>query len=312
MLAKYFSFSYGVIVFEYNKSFFMSDNNIAICFAVNESYAKYLGVVITSILVNNKNCNLSFHILTNSFPEKDKKEIDKVVKHFGNAKVFYHAIPLSLFEGFKLSISYISIETYFRYVLSNLLPDLKKIIYLDADIMVNGSLLPYWNTDLTNIYMAGSRDHHIDKMNYLAESEIFDENDVYLNAGSLLFNLGLIRENNMQQKLFDNTIGLQDKIKYQDQDILNYTFKNKIKDIGVKTNFTSLDVKLYPHLRDKAVVVHYTGRKKPWNKNCKNELRWLYKKYSKIMKNILNGKSYDENSPVTFMQFVKKFFVWNV
>ena len=43
-----------------------------IFFAVNDAYAKQLCVCIVSILENNKNQNIHFHVLSRDFSEKSK------------------------------------------------------------------------------------------------------------------------------------------------------------------------------------------------------------------------------------------------
>lgn len=252
-----------------------------IFFAVNDAYARQLGVCLVSILENNQNEHIHFHVLSRDFSEKSKKEIQNLRKKYKNWKISYHSPDEKLFSNLKLNIDYITIETYFRYIIADLAPNLDKCLYLDADLIINGSLSGLWNTPLEDYYCAGVKDLFIERSDYKKEIQ-FSENDLYANAGVLLFNLAKIRQDGMVQKLFENTEKLADKISYQDQDIINITFKGRIKELESIYNFTAENVKREKGKRKKAVIVHYTGKRKPWHDDCKNKLATLWHKYAKL------------------------------
>ena len=209
-----------------------------IFFAVNDTYAEQLCVTLVSILENNPDTDFHFYILSRDFSEKSKAKIEKIKRHYGNAAFSYLYPDEKLFKNLKLNISYITMETYFRYVIADLVPDLDKCLYLDADIAVNGSLKKLWQIPLDGVYAAGVRDLFIERDKY-KEKIGFDPADLYINAGVLLLNLEKIRQDGMVKKLFANTETMADKISYQDQDIINITFKEKIKELDSVYNFTA-------------------------------------------------------------------------
>lgn len=260
-----------------------------IFFAVNDAYAKQLCVCIVSILENNKNQNIHFHVLSRDFSEKSKKYVQNLRKKYKNWDISYHVPDEKLFSHLKLNIDYITIETYFRYIIADLAPNLDKCLYLDADLIVNGSLSGLWNTPLEDCYCAGAKDLFIERSGYKKDIQ-FGEGDLYANAGVLLFNLAKIRQDGMTQQLFDNTEKLSDIISFQDQDIINITFKGKIKEIDSIYNFTAENIKKEKGKCKQAVIVHYTGRRKPWNKGCRNQLAPLWHKYAKLKDEIQNKK----------------------
>ena len=49
--------------------------------------------------------------------------------------------------------------------------------------------------------------------------------EIYINGGVMLLNLGKLRKDHMSTKLLNNTIKLAEQIEYQDQDIINITFR---------------------------------------------------------------------------------------
>lgn len=252
-----------------------------IFFAANDFYVQYLCVAIVSILHNNTCEKISFYVLTNDFSENSKKKIQNIKRQYNNWDIKYIYIDTNLVSSLKLNIDYISSETYFRYFIADLVPELDKCLYLDADLVVNGSLRSLYDTDIEDFYCAGVRDLYIDSINYKSNIN-FNEKDLYVNAGMLLMNLSKLRENNMSQILLYNTKELINKIQFQDQDIINITFKGKIKEVDSIYNFMNHNTKLEKQKRKSAIVVHYTGKEKPWSNKCKNKMRFLWKYYNNV------------------------------
>lgn len=254
--------------------------NIPVCFAINDGYSKHLTVAIASLLVNNSNINFDIFILSDGISDNNKDKILLLNKVFNNVSITFIKVDDSKLKNLKLNISHITIQTYYRYLIADILPNVDKVLYLDADLVINGSIYDYWNTDISNFYASGVSDLFIEESGYKYKIG-FVKNDLYVNAGSMLFNLKKIRDDNKVLELINNTLKYAKNIEYQDQDIINITFKGMIKEVSSIYNFTSMYVKRNKSLKNKAIVVHYTGSIKPWTKGkkCKNSLKHLYKKY---------------------------------
>ena len=252
-----------------------------IFFAVNDSYVDQLLVSIISVLKNNQNIKINFYVLSSDFSKESKLKIDNIRIRYDNWEIQYIVPDVNIFSSFKLNIEYITIETYFRYLIADLVPNLDKCLYLDADLVVNGSLKDLYNTEIEEYYCAGVRDLYIDEINYKNKIN-FNHTDLYINAGVLLMNLSKIRQDNIVLKLIDNTTFLKDKILFQDQDIINITFKGNIKEIDSIYNFTSSNVKYEKYKRQNAIVIHFTGAQKPWHIGCKHKLKHIWEKYCLI------------------------------
>ena len=235
-----------------------------ICFAINKEYVQHLSVAITSIIVNNADSPLEFHVLSKDLTDSDRAVLLRTCRH-KQVKINFHKVDDRMFADLKLNISHISRETYYRYILPELLPDVSKALYLDADVIVKGSLREIWSLDINNYYMAGVFDTYISDIGYKGKVG-FHNDDLYVNAGVLLFNLEKIRKDNKVEELFRNTRELASDVEYQDQDILNITFKGKILRLDQKYNYTFRDVvsNTKKELRD-SVIVHFTGDRKPWD-----------------------------------------------
>ncbi len=210
-------------------------------------------------------------------------------KIYSNFEIKYLVPDMSLFKNLKLNIEYITIETYFRYIIADLVPDISKCLYLDADIVVNGKLKDFYDTNIENFYCAGVEDLFINGICYKKEIG-FTDDDLYVNAGVLLLNLENIRKDNMISKLFYNNLRLKDKIAYQDQDVINITFKNKILEANSIYNFTGTNVRREKNKRKSAVIIHYTGERKPWMNNCRNKMKFLWRYYNDLVDTLIYGR----------------------
>lgn len=256
--------------------------NIPILFCMNNDYIEQLIVVITSILENNAASDFTFYIFHN---EKFKEENKKLLKNFDNkrCKFIYKCISNSLLENFTLTDSErkdISLDTYSRFFAPKFITEYDKVIYLDCDIIVNKDIAPLYSINLDDNYIAGVEERCLYQTDYIKSKLHFSKDEVYINCGVLLMNLKKMREDNFLDKIISQYPTLLPFIKYSDQDILNLMAKGKIKKIDCIYNMTTFHVKDLPNKRNKAVIIHYTGKDKPWTLGkYPNELNSLYLQY---------------------------------
>ena len=144
-----------------------------IFFAVNDAYARQLSTAIVSIAENNKSSPLDFHILTTDFSAISRRRLEKICLFHKNVSFTYHQPVVTRLEKLALNINYISVETYFRYLIAEIVPGLDKCLYLDADIVVNGSLEPLWNMPLGDNYCVGVEDLFIIRQKIIFCHQIF-------------------------------------------------------------------------------------------------------------------------------------------
>ena len=248
-----------------------------ICYATNESFAPYMAVSITSLLENNASHSVVIHILHSDLNEATKARLKMFETRYKNAKIIFHKIDDSRFEKFGLTIGHITRETYFRYMIAEVLPNIDRVLYLDGDTIVNGDISELFDTDLTNHYCAGVSDIYIESIGY---KKILGLDGLYINAGVILFNLDEMRRTNIAEKLFKLTA--ENNFKYQDQDAINVAFNGKIKELDCVYNFKRAYQKAFPEKVPSAKIVHYVGPNKPWKKFSLNRLKRLYFKYKKL------------------------------
>lgn len=255
-----------------------------VVFAINKSYITQLGTCLTSILENNQKEFFKFYILHSELTEQNYLQIYSLKRKYNNFNIILIKIDKESVKNLKINIDYISKETYYRYFIANLL-DEDKCLYLDADTIVKGNIVELYNTDISNYCCAGCRDLYIETIDY--KKQVGLDNDLYINAGVILFNLKKFRQENYVQKLLDNNLMLQDKIQFQDQDVINITFKNNIKEVSSIYNFCSSNMHDESNSLLQAIILHYTGAIKPWDKNYKGKCKEDWYKYHKLYLDIL-------------------------
>lgn len=132
-----------------------------------------------------------------------------------------------------------------------------KILYLDVDTVVTGSIQELWNTSINNVCLAGT-----------------PEREQYLNSGVLLMNLGLIRS----RKEDDNLIRLIKicRFQYPDQDAINIVFHDSMKFLDYKWNRCGKPNRAYS---EPYVIRHFAGIVKPWQEKAYKEDVELWEKY---------------------------------
>ena len=233
---------------------------------------------IEIIVVDDGSTDNSLDIIT-QYARKDSRI---VAIHKTNGGVVSARNCGKIFDSFHRNIDYlVSPVSYYRYIIPELYPQLDKALYLDGDLVVNGSLEKLWDTDITDYLCAGAHDLWVENINYKRQIG-FSSDELYINAGVLLLNIPKMREEKIYEKLCETTISLGKQIQFQDQDIINIVCRGRVKELPERYNFTTENAIKHPEERDKAVIVHYTGKMKPWSIwDCPNPQSRLYFDYLK-------------------------------
>lgn len=237
-------------------------HNIDIAFAINDSYAQHCCVAITSVLHNNPQYNCRFYLLTDYISDKNKKLLCTIPNRFGTGhSVEIIVIDNELFKKCKIYRESLTIHTYYRLLLAKLLPNLDRVLYLDSDLVVDGSLSELWNMPMEGILCAGVNDSQIEEHGHKYTIGL-TKDDIYVNAGVLLLNLKDMRLQNITEMMMNISDEMRDIFPFQDQDIINWTMRGKIAYLPWVYNFSSVDKLGEPS--QKPIILHYTGDVKPW------------------------------------------------
>ena len=268
-----------------------------ICLSSNDNYIEHLATTMTSVLMTARPTDyFNFFILDGGISKKNKKKILEL-KNIRGCYIEFIAIDVNKFKTFPIRIEYMSLETYFRYLIPILKPELERILYLDCDTIVLRSLNDLYNMNFENNYLIAVKDSWFIEQNPFYKKYYIGKP---FNAGVLLINNKKWWKDNISAKLFEATNLLKNDLQHEDQDVLNYLFKDKVKFVDISYNlqtfslatekFEGNSTREIQHYIFEPVIVHYTGKDKPWTTSeCMHPYASQYfkfKAFSPFKKNI--------------------------
>lgn len=272
-----------------------SDFHIA--FGISKTFTYPVGVLITSILENNKDMKINFHIFVDDKIEDKELNRFKELVEFYDTDIIIYEIDNS--EFLNLDDREFTIATYYRFAIPYQLKDLTdKYLYIDADMIAIRDLKDYLNINIENKIAAVVDDFTLDKV---GNPILLAEDKKYFNAGMMYINLNLWMKEQVSEKsvsiLREVNLDPKQKIKYGyefrcfDQDALNIVLKNKVKYIEPKYNFlANISLKHNKNLQNvpmDTIFIHYHGFNKPWHEWCFHPLA---QDILEIIKKYLHGK----------------------
>jgi len=253
---------------------------IHVVFAADFGYYQHLCVALVSILENNRDVHFHVYVLTGRLSDEAEAPLKSLQERYDNLVLVFREVDDSQFAGLVLNIGCITVQTYYRYILARLFPELDRVLYLDCDLCVRGSLKELWEENLDGYYAAGIVDRQINNdMTSHLNCIGFQGRSDYCNAGVMLFNLKAVREDNIVDEFFSCHRSRQSIIQYQDQDVVNMVLKGRIKLLPSHYNLTTHVNREDRHIQP--IIVHYTGHAKPWylRERCRHLYKNEYYKY---------------------------------
>lgn len=243
---------------------------IHICFGLHDGdgkYSKFIGTSMASIF-ETTNLAVTIHILHDATLTDDNREKFSKLAEKYNQHVEFHDVeelcPDEItFIREKLADkinSRFSIGAFYRLLIKKILQT-GKIIYLDADIIVNLDISELWQHDLTNFPVAAVPEVDATQKFLITDKFLLNNGVVkvenYFCSGVMMFNLDKIDEKFFYvgvQFLADNPA-----CESVDQDILNAFFSEKYLKLAQKfDSFVIIDQRLKSPVKEK--IYHYAGQ----------------------------------------------------
>jgi lipopolysaccharide biosynthesis glycosyltransferase len=289
----------------------MSDKPpITVACAANEAYAIPLAVMLTSIVCHLKtDRDLDLYIIESdiSVPVREKIEASVRQNKKGPSRLGLHWLKLDKARIAELpvagQVAHITSESYARLLAPDLLPPAcRRAVYLDCDLVVLA--------DLAGLYDAMDDRHTIAAVANVfypyvsspvpesSEPVVFDYRELgipadtrYFQAGVLVMNLDLWREQNVTLRTIQYLEANKEKVLYHDQSALNAILHDQWLRLDQRWNQTT--TALYPEhwkppaysreewLRTKndPFIVHYSGPDKPWHPGFRRPRSSFFHRY---------------------------------
>ena len=271
---------------------------INVVFASDNNYAQHTAVAMASVLLNTKSPDkIKFFLIDDNIEQNNKNKILSTVKNL-SGNIDFVKITNNDLENCYVS-GELSRASYFRLDIANILnDDIKKIIYLDCDLLVYDDIEKMWNIDMCNKPLAATCDYGImaskrirmQKNKYIGLP--FDA--AYFNAGVLMMDLDIWREYDYAKDIIK--LATENKYPNHDQDALNKFFMHNWQEIPLRWDVIPpvfnlfLKILANKNLRTKAIeaklnpaIFHYAGGYKPWEYKIYygfNEKYYEYLKYT--------------------------------
>ena len=175
--------------------------NLSVVYSSDNNYAQHVGVSMISLFESNIEFNsIHVYLIENNISFDSKVNLKLICDKYNRIIKF---IDFNKFSN-KLQLNIgdsISVNSYARLFLSSIIDNsVDKIIYLDCDSIVNGSLCELWNKNISEYYVAGVSDTVSDNTKLQVN---LDSNSPYINAGMLLINLKKWRDDDIEKNFIE-------------------------------------------------------------------------------------------------------------
>lgn len=267
---------------------------VPIVLAANDRFVPYLSTMLESIL-NHANPSRRYDIIVlhqDISPENQQSMQKQATRYphcsvrFANVEGYFHALRLFVNQ-------HLSVETYYRLIVQDLMPEYDKVLYLDSDMVAECDVSELYDMDIGDHLIAAARDIDIagqiksnPKMKeYVIHQLGLKDPYEYFQAGVLVLNLNALRKSISVDELLHIACG--NEWKCHDQDVLNHVCHGRVYYIPQRWNVVmnwkeegrsrenllkKAPAALYfewMEARKQPLIVHYAGYQKPWNRrNC--------------------------------------------
>lgn len=279
-----------------------------IAYHCTDNYARITATSVVSLFENNKDAvEINIYMIEHGFTEETKQKFRVLADKYKRNMYF---IPLPDFNGDHYNLGLVSIkknwmfDSYSRLFLDRLLPEeTERVIYLDGDILVLGSMKKLWELDLKGKCCAACMDC-ISAPYY----ELFglEKNNRYCNSGLILMDLKEWRDQHIGDQVKEYVRSRNGYVFFMEQTVFNCVLQGNIKYLPAEYNVSSL-IQMFSyeeisrmrrprHFYHKAeledaranpMIIHMTGFffvvNRAWNEKTNHPAQKLYIKYTKLL-----------------------------
>lgn len=273
----------------------INPNAIQLAFCVDDNFCQHLSALIVSIQRHTKH-SINAHIISSGLSEMNKKKL--LVMQNASFVIHFHLIDNHGFTALPISLRYserLSCATYYRMALPQLLPEtVEKVLYLDADMLVIDDIAALWEIDVKNVAAGVVEDASLSQQRRW--EELNTPLPYYFNAGMMLMNLAIWRNEKLAEKTF-SYLETGKKWDYNDQDLLNLALNGNVEFVSGHWN-----VQTYSFANQKVIkpkIVHFTGVEKPWHLSSSHPYKSEYESCRK-------NSSYADYKPEMYLDLHDK------
>lgn len=290
-----------------------------ILYTLNDGFVPQVGAGIVSVCENNKEFSeITFYIISYGIQSENKKLLKKLVKGYHRNIKIIELERLDQYFDFEFDTLGWNEVILARILMGKILDSsVSRVLYLDGDTIVRGSLEELWNMDLGNKILGMSIEPTVDP---IRKKELGLLKYPYFNSGVLLVDLEKWRMNECDKKIIQFYQERNGKLFAADQDAINAVMKDDIKVISPKYNFYNIfyqypysfmkklmgdvpyiEKEVYEDAFQNPCIIHYLGEDRPWRIGNTHKYRKDYIKYLKMTP--WEGNSFEDGWRLYFVCF---------
>ncbi|MBE6544206.1 MAG: glycosyltransferase family 8 protein [Ruminococcaceae bacterium] len=275
----------------------MKNMVINILVTLNEAYIPYLNTMLMSLVSSNKEIVPMVYLLHSSINDSDLELTREILSM--NCGELFPIYAEDCISNDVPTTERFPKEMYYRIFAAKYLPEnVDRVLYLDPDIIVNGSILKLYNTDMKGYYYAAASHNGAVTRAINGKRLKLKKGTPYINSGVLLINLTELRRNQNCTEVFDYITGNRKKLILPDQDIISALYGERIIELDPHVyNMTERQFR-YTRLlgkkmdvdwiRKNSVIIHYCGKNKPWRDKYRGQLNVFYNETVKKLRGLSN------------------------
>lgn len=276
----------------------MDSPSIPVVLAANDFYVPYMSVCLQSIIESTKKQLCKIFVFHTDISVENQKLLCFQAKK--NSNIILNFIQIGEYvDNYRLQAKdHITVETFYRFLILDILKEYEKVIYLDCDLIVCRDLSELYETDLENNYIGAVYDvDFAGQLNspwlrikeYECKTLHLKDPYKYFQAGVLVMNISEMRKTITSEQLLE--MAATGIYKYSDQDILNIICENRITYLDMSWNVITdcngrrisevasrapADLfEQYMEARKSPSIIHYAGIQKPWKK-ASEDYGWVF------------------------------------
>ena len=267
-------------------------DRIQLLFSLDANYLPQLRVLLSSLALNNPGEAFDLYLLHEELGKGALAALRDwcARRGWGFTPV---AVGEENFRGAPVTAQYPR-EMYYRLLAGELLPQgVKRILYLDPDILAINPVRPLWETDMEgNLFAAAAHTGKTELANSVNRLRLGTNSDYY-NSGVLLMDLGRCRKEVLPDALFRYAREHRRELVMPDQDMLNALYGHRILPLeDARWNYDARNYNNYllrsggmqdvAWVMENTALLHFCGKAKPWKPNYVYRFGVLYRHYQQI------------------------------
>ena len=268
-----------------------------VAYSCNDKYISQTGISMISLFENNKDAeDICVYLISKDVSQANGSQLKAIAEQYHRdfREVKFDDIAYDL----KLSNTGRHIDTIYTKVFFSRIEGVNKMIYLDSDTVVVGSLKELWEDDLDGVYMGV-----VETLPTKFYKELgLPKGHRFFNDGMAICNVAYCREHNLIKKVLKVVEDFNGNPPTLSEGALNKVCYGKVKYISLKYNLMAgllymcrLDAAYMSRvlhyneedLRESCehpIVIHYLTAfyNRPWFNNCSHPYKEEYYKYKAL------------------------------